>query len=398
MSDDSANLDHLPDGHPLRAAARHRELLRQQEETVARHQDNPAVQQWLQQFYGDGKGFLQSFAENRTRSLSSGRRVYEQERADAREIRREGKQRLWEIQQRKLWELQVRWRAGEATAADAQVRTTKDFENWGRRIKKCRWLPRITAAEVEEYLRHLLSPECYDADPRHARPHDWQDYDTFRRYLELQADGHGPEQLRRETLRQPPSGNALADMSRLLAGFFLAYPSWYAWCDRRAGHPNPVLTLPNLRGFDNAPGSYERNEDEPDEDQPSVFRPTPTLPAPPTGPPLLAFDQFAALTATLMRAVETPELQRYHQACQPQPAEPQPDPETADLENRLNEVGHEAGRQLAEMPERHPIAAAADWREALYSTWLNRRKQLLAVAVREAFTKYETPRERPHPF
>lgn len=399
MSDAADDLNHLPYGHPSRKAARHRELLRQHEATVAHHRDNPAVQEWLRQFYKDGDGFLKSFAENRAASLRSGRQMYERERDDARQIRREGKQRLWEIQQRKLWELQVRWRAGEATAADAHVRTIKDFEHWGDNIKKCRWLPRITAAEVEDYLAHLLSPECYDADPRRSRSHDWQDYDTFRHYLELQADGHDPEQVRRDALRQAPSGDARADMSRLLSSYFLAYPSWYAWCDRRAGHPSLVLSLPNLRGFTNPPGSYERNEDdEPDHDQPSVFRATPAPPPAPAGPPVLAGADFAALTNTLMRTVETPEMQRYHQACQPLPAEQTSGPAAADLENRLNEAGHEAGRQLAEMPERHPIAAAADWREALYHTWLNRRKQLLAVAVREAFMKYETPRERPHPF
>jgi|GEM_PF-5652671 len=61
-------------------------------------------------------------------------------------------------------------------------------------------------------------------------------------------------------------------------------------------------------------------------------------------------------------------------------------------------TGREAGLLLAEIPERHPIVAAADWREALHHPWLNRRKQLLAAALREAFARYETPRERPHPF
>jgi hypothetical protein len=393
-ANDDANLDHLPYKHPLRAAARHRELLRQHEATVARHQANPAVQEWLRQFYNNGEGFLERFAENRANSLGTGRQVYERERADAKSIRREGRRRLWEIQQRKLWELQVRWRAGEPTAADAHVRRPEDFEYWGERIRKCRWLPRIAAAEVEEYIAHLLSPECYDADPDRARSHDWQDYDTFRRYLELQVDGHNPEQLRQQAFQQPPTGDARADISRLLAAMYLAYPSWYAWCDRRAGHPNPVLTLPNLRGFHNPPGSYEHDE----ADEPAIFRATPAPPPAPVGPPVLSGADFASLTATLMRAVEAPDMQRYHQACQPPPAEQQPDPATAALENRLNEAGHEAGRQLAKIPERHPIAAAADWREALYHTWLNRRKQLLAGALREAFAKYETPRERPHPF
>ncbi|MDO7873228.1 hypothetical protein Q5H93_00680 [Hymenobacter sp. ASUV-10] len=44
MSDaDADDLRHLPYDHPLRKAARHRELLRQHEATVARYQANPAV-------------------------------------------------------------------------------------------------------------------------------------------------------------------------------------------------------------------------------------------------------------------------------------------------------------------------------------------------------------------
>jgi hypothetical protein len=398
MPDDQPNLDRLPYNHPLRAAARHREVLRLRAETLARHQDDPAVQEWLRQFRDDGRGFLESFAESRTNSLITGRLMYKRERDDYQELKREGKRRLWEIQQRKLFELQVRWRAGEPTAADVHVRTAEDFERWGQSIKKCRWLPPITAAEVEEYLTFLTGPECYDADPDTTRPDDWQDYDTFRRYLELQADGLDPEQVRWQAIMRPLSGNTLADLGGLMADFFLAYPSWYAWCDRRAGVPNPVLDLPNLRGFDNPPGSYERDEENEPDDQPGIFRAAPAPPPEPAGPPALTFADFAPLTDALMRAVETPELQRYHQAIRPALVSEQPDPEETKRENRLNEAGHEAGRRLAEIPERWPIAAATDWREALYGTWLNRRKHLLAAEVRAAFVKYQTPRERPHPF
>lgn len=383
MPDDSANLDHLPYQHPLRVAARHREEARLREETIAQHQANPAVQEWLKQFRDDGRGFLDWYADKRADSLITGRRVYERERDDDRELMREGQRRIWEIQQRKLFEMQVRWRAGQPTPVDAPTRTIKHFSQWGYQIKKCTWLPPITAAEVEEYCAYLISPACFDADPDVAPGFDWQDYDSFKTTLQLDPDGPDPAQARWQACPR--------------------YPGWYAWCDRRAGPPNLLLDLPNLRGFQNAAGSYDRDEEEDEPAPVPAFRPTPVPPPPPphAGPPVLGYADFAALTNTLMRAVETPEMQRYHQACLPPPAQLLADDEAARRENKLNEAGHEAGRRLAEMPERHPIKAAADWREALYHTWLDRRKQLLAVEVRAAFAKYQARLARPprpHPF
>lgn len=378
MSDDQPSLDHLPYDDARRIAARHRELVRLRAETLARHQDDPAVQAWLRQFRNDGQGFLESYADSRASSLTTGRGEYEYEQRLDRELAREAKHRLREIQQRKLFAEQVRWRAGEATAADAHVHTAANFRRWGDKIKKCHWLPRITAAEVADYLAYLASPYCSDADPEAMQTDDFQDYDAFRCYLLLRGDGYDPAGVRR---RFRPGR---------LAGEALLYPGWYAWCDQRDGPPNPVLALPNLRGFANKP---DDDAEEAADDQPSLFpsapaaAPPPALEPPLPTPPWLGYPDYAALTATLMREQETSELQRYHQACLlPSLSAPEAD----EYERVLNGAGHEAGQRLAEIAERLPIGAAADWREALYQTWLGHRKQCLAAAIRMAFATYQT--------
>ncbi|MBF9223451.1 hypothetical protein [Hymenobacter ruricola] len=379
MPDDDPSLRYLPYHDPRRAAARHREMVRLQAETLARHQDNPAVQEWLRQFRDDGRGFLESYADSRASSLTAGRNQLEYEQRLDQELAREAKHRLREIQQRKLFAEQVRWRAGEATAADAHVHTAADFRHWGYKIKKCHWLPRITAEEVEDYLTYLASPYCADADPEAVQPDDFQDYDAFRRYLLLRGDDYDPAGVLRRRRPAP------------LAGEALWYPGWYAWCDQRDGPPNLVLARPNLRGFANGPDDDDAEEG----DFSGLFRPALPPPPPPTpeptGPaplPWLGYAAYAGLTATLMREQETAELQRYHQACLPPPTEPEA-PAVAEVERLLNNAGHEAGRRLTEIPERLPIAAAEDWREALHLTWLDHRKRCLATAIRAAFATYQ---------
>jgi hypothetical protein len=382
MPDDQPSLDYLPYNDPRRAAARHRELVRLRAETLARHQHDPAVQAWLKQFRDDGKGFLEAYANDRADSFTAGRNQLEYEQGIERGLAREAKRRLREIQQRKLFEEQVRWRAGEATVADAYVTTAADFRRWGRKVKKCHWLPRITAAEVADYLAYLASPYCTDADPEARQPHDFQDYNAFRQFLLVRAGAYDLAGVQRRA-RAPCLG---ADA--------VPYPGWYAWCDQRDGPPSLVLSRPNLRGFANSPDDDQREADE-YEDQPSIFRPTPpSATPPPAGPPVppplpwLGYQDYAALTATLMREQETSEMRRYHQACLPPPAEPN-DPAAVEAERLLNNAGHELGRLLAEIPEHLPIAAADDWREALYLTWLDYRKQCLATALRTAFAAYQ---------
>ncbi|WP_046244311.1 hypothetical protein [Hymenobacter terrenus] len=411
----------MSDSAPVsRSAQRHLDLIRHRAETLALYEDNPAVAEWLSQFQGDdSRRFLERYADERASALVDGHTFWQIAQKEQAALVQEATERLWEIQQRKLFELQCRWRAEEVTLPADQVALTDDFEAWGNRIEACPLVPPITAGEVEGYLAYLRSDACTDADDDFTRPRDWQNYERCRRYLLLQAEGQDPAQVNRDAVHQTPKG--LGGLAAMLDDFFLDYPDWYAHCDNLAGPPNLVLYLPDLRGSKEAyyqyagqtgklPDPYAPDED--DEDPADSL--ADELPATPTAdpgapPPLrpLDYQNFGALTDTLMRQLEPAELLRFHEALMHEPdiapvRSPDVDDDDADeddIQDALDGQGREAGRVLCEIPERLPIAAHPDWRVALHNTWLNWRKERLATALGEAYAAYEA-RERagtPHP-
>lgn len=404
-TDESTSYDHLPYGHPLRSAARHRENLRLREEYLARYRDQPAVQEWLRQFREDGKGMLERFAESYADYTQSGKLYLEWEQRAAAELQQEARERLWEIQQRKLWLLHCRWRAEEIQLPADFVEIAMDFELWGQRIHRCPHLTPITAAEVEGYLDFLLDDACTDADPHwHNRPHDWQDYHRFRQYVTLRNEGHDIRQIQREATENP--GQGLGGLIGMLDAFFLAYPQWYSWCDEQDGPPNLLLYLPDTRGEKEDYYRYFFHHGHAPEDAPeasdAVAAPPATPTPPPATPPPLKYlhPHDSALTETLIRRFESPELLRYFLAYQTKPET------TAEAENNTDnedddwdDDAHRAGEELLSVPERLPIEANDDWRKAVYFVWLDRRKRLLADAIRAAFAAYQERqrRDEPHP-
>ena len=417
----------MSDSAPVSPSAqRHLDLIRHREETLARYQHHPGVAEWLSQFSGNqGERFLARYAEERASALVDGATYWQLNQDEKAALVQEATERLWEIQQRKLFELQCRWRAGEVALPTDQVELTDDFELLAADIERCRLVPAIAAAEVEDYVAFLLSDDCTDAGGSLFRPHDWQNYPRYRRYLLLQAQGQDPAQVRREASRQPAPG--LRGLMAMLDDFFLDYPDWYAHCDALAGPPNLVLYLPDHRGEREAyydyigrtgqlPDPYaseEEDDEEEADDAPPTSRPPAASEPVPAPLPALPFQQFAALTDTLMRQFETPELLRFHEALVQEPdstpVRPSGWTDEDDEENDeedddegddgLTELGRKAGRRLREIPERLPIAAHPDWRVALHYTWLNWRKQRLAAALRAAYAAYAAREQAgaPHP-
>lgn len=402
-----------------RSAQRHLDLIRHREETLALYQHDPAVTEWLSQFRENGARFLERYAEERASALVDGRTFFERAQKEEADLVQEATERLWEIQQRKLFELQCRWRAEEVRLPAEQVALSQDFEKWGNRIERCPLLTPITATEVDDYLTYLLSDACTDADDDFARPHDWQDYDRCRRYLLLQAEGQSPEQVQRDAAKNP--GQGLGGLAAMLDDFFLNYPSWYAYCDAQAGPPNLVLYLPDHRGAKEAYYRYvghtgqipDPNAADEEDEEVEVEAAPVTSPMASEAPVLqtLNYQDFAALTDTLMRELEPAELLRFHEALTQEPEfaivrppenedEDNDDEEDEDAnESQLAELGSEAGRVLLEIPELLPIVAYPDWRLALHHTWVSWRKERLAEALRVAFADYQARARAgtPHP-
>ena len=390
-----------------RSAQRLLDLIRYREETLALHQHDPAVAAWLGGFRQDGERFLERYAGERASALVDGRTFFDIGQREEADLVEEAIERLWEIQQRKLFELQCRWRAEEVTLPPSQAVLSLDFEAWETRIEECPLVPPIAATEVEDYLAYLLSDACTDADDDFGRPREWQNYDRCRRYLQLQAEGQDPGQVQRDAVRNPGSG--LGGLAAMLDDFFLSYPSWYVYCDAQAGPPNMVLYLPDHRGAKEAhyryigltgkiPDPYADDDDDDEEDQPAPPPPVAAGEAPPLR--VLDYQSFAALTTTLMRKLEPAELLRFHEAVTQAPEfaavrppavdeDEDEDEDDSEQEIQLAELGREAGRKLRELPERLPVEAGPDWRMALHQTWVDWRKRRLATALRAAFAAYQ---------
>ncbi|MFN8395477.1 MAG: hypothetical protein U0176_12615 [Bacteroidia bacterium] len=147
----------------------------EKEELIAKWLANPVAKAWLDQFQpADVPGFLEKYYDARTFWITYGKK-----RAKDREYWLTADQSLAEmvlfyIQQKKLWDLQVQWRAGSAVVPD--VRHCGDWEMLEMRIRNLDFLPPITAEEVEILkdwlLDYKLCPSVYFQTP-------WQKYGYY---------------------------------------------------------------------------------------------------------------------------------------------------------------------------------------------------------------------------
>ncbi len=419
-----------PEDPHARTADRNRRLLTQREAILAQFADDPAVQEWLRQFRDDGKGFLDKYADNLAEVLVDGPWPYEHQQQKVAALRQEAIERLWEIQQRKLLLLQCRWRANELRLPTEFVELTDDFESWGQRIHECPYLDPITPAEVEDYLSYLLSDFCRDANSNLDRSGSGQDYERYKHWHLLRAEGINPARVRDGAFDSPPPG--MRGLISIFDAMFLDYPRYYRWCDDRDGPPNLLLLLPDTRGEQELyfmcygrdgkdPHEAATNEDD-EEEEFADARPVETPDAPPA-PPTLEPGNAAQLEALLR--LEAPELLPYHRAYLQPPVEltaeeeqddddendDEDDEDDADIYDDADgdeaadrwlhdpEAAREAADELLTIPERIPIRAAADWREGVIRAWVDWRKRQLAALIREEFAAYQTRARagQPHP-
>jgi hypothetical protein len=81
---------------------------------------------------------------------------------------------LWEIQQKKLFNLQAEWRAGLISIPGVAV--SAEIAMWEKSISTCPFIEPVTQAECNLYLDYLASGTFSDK----SWVFGWQDYDSFR--------------------------------------------------------------------------------------------------------------------------------------------------------------------------------------------------------------------------
>lgn len=178
--------------------------------------------------------FIQHYARHKVRCLEQGPDMVKFRLHQVIEYQEEAYEWLFDVQRKKLFDLQVRWRAGEITLPGIQ--TYQQFNSWQREgIHRCPFLPPITRAEYELYRDWLASPDCPEFahhQDHHRSESDWQDYNA----------------MRNEWARQqvpPPPATAENDWKE-----YVDYPTWFAYHDARTGAPAgyPFATHPDRRG------------------------------------------------------------------------------------------------------------------------------------------------------
>lgn len=114
------------------------------------------------------------------------------------------------ILQKKLWNMQLQWRANQIDIKE--IRVTWDFLFWSRNISSCPFLPKVTASEVE-ILKQFLSDSSF-MNQTDGWYYNWQNYDELM-YKDEDDD--------------------------------ISLPEWYEFYDNHMG-TGLLLQLPNLRG------------------------------------------------------------------------------------------------------------------------------------------------------
>ena len=328
------------------------------EETEARLAADPAVQAWLKEFWADGGGLLAHYAEKKASYLVNGPSWLAAEERRTLGPLTEANERMWEIQQKKLFNLQCEWRAGLLDLPG--VETGAEFAAWGNDITRCPLLSPISPDDVALYRAYLLSDDCVDVGADVMGQPNWQEYDLFRQWHRLEEAGS--DSPGHDLGQHLPAG--MQDSFGNLFNLLFRYPEWYAYYDLYRG-TGPLLRLPDERGA----------------------APSPALPAEspppetPPGPPEPALRHLNAddlkLSETLIKRFESRKVLGFMRALEFQPEQ-----------DAKTEATYAVYEELGEAREPVPVAAGYDWRECLRLAQVAHEKRTLAGALPAVYRDY----------
>ncbi len=235
---------------------------------------------------------------------------------------------FWEIQQKKLFDLQCRWRAGEAELPGIEV--TRDFLVEEFNICSSSHVAPVTPAELHIYTDYLQS-DMYTPESHHDR---WQDYDYF---------------------------------STAWRAGESAFPKWYVFYDEAIGRAD-LFSLPDLKG-DKERRYLSHATQNDGRETPEIEN----LPAPIERPELKPdFRTMEFFVSTF----EDKTLSRYFVAMENDSR----DGERKRLEEALHIL------QLSDSPVAVP--ESSDWRRAIIAAADAFRRESLVTSMKEVYAEY----------
>lgn len=320
------------------------------------------------------EAFIQHYACHKVRCLEQGPSMVKFRLHQVIEYQEEAYERLFDVQRKKLFDLQVRWRAGEITLPGIQ--TYQQFEAWQREgIHQCPFLPPITRAEYELYRDWLASDACQELAKHqdyYRNDSQWQDYNAMR-----------DEWARAQAL--PPANED--DWTE-----YLDYPAWFAYYDARTGAPAgyPFATHANRRGE-----LQDHYMNLAREERWALNPPAPYVPDP--RPDVMNLhnepDSFADAPDRYLTEDD------WHFAEFARRFDP--DPETllayrrammCVFNDNYNNILSHTNQNLELLADAHgpwPVSAHADWRQGIYAAAAQLHRELLLAALPTVFEDYE---------
>jgi hypothetical protein len=331
---ENENKEHLPEH--LR-----QEVDEAEREAVARMEieyelrNNPRYKEFFTNYHPDDvEEFVKAYARRKVTWINWGRFYYEHNEDNQLRFYNMAQACLWQIQQKKLFNLQCQWRAEKIKIPG--ITTTLDFRYWEYNIKQCNFVPPITQWEFDLYMEYFESPEA-EVDPAEADyEFEWQDYLRFTEEYNNSKEGEE-----------------------------LIIPLWYQFYDNRMG-TDKLMNLQDIRGEKESKYLklyYEHlNKNMPEErsdisqtkkteaDYLSVYNPN--------------------IIEKFVRSYEDKEILKYFLSYEKSH-------KPMDFADELAEM---AFKELKEISEVIAINASSDWREALIEAWEEyRRKQILRL-------------------
>lgn len=149
------------------------EIIRQQTENDLR--TNQIYQEFFKQFNPNSvETFIKNYARRKALYLTRGQEYLNlQEQSDLK-YKMLAEEALWAIQQKKLFNLQCQWRAGQIKLKGVEHST--QFLSLASNIQHCPYIAPVSRAELDLYIKYLKSGQA-----RQVFGFDnWQDYEAFR--------------------------------------------------------------------------------------------------------------------------------------------------------------------------------------------------------------------------
>ncbi|MFI5217944.1 MAG: hypothetical protein ACHQNT_00550 [Bacteroidia bacterium] len=270
--------------------------------------------------------FIEEYAKRKAYYILNGQRILSEEERGQLYFNNLAGYFIWQIQQKKLFDLQCLWRAGKTELKKISV--TKDFLLLETQIKDCKLVDEITEADLELFTEYILSGDYSEIN--HAG--SWQNFERIK------------------------AGDKM---------LFSTIPSWYEFYDKANG-TNGLLSLPDEKGEKEKfyLGLLKQNQANHDEKKETEEQPS------------LKFN-YKTLDF-FINTFEDKQLLKYFYAAEKNHPE-------LNANDELNEALY-----LLQLSEKIiPVQKNKNWKEAVINAALQFKKKKIAEALIQVFDEYK---------